>query len=549
VSTERAETYLRLLSEAHLRRLLPRPAAASHADVVRAVVEIDQAGQILAAAGLVAGWSGNRAATELKVALNLRSRSYPARSLRQLSWELDMIGRPPPAETDRPAARTARPLRLTPIASTVSIHIDRAPLDLQLMTLVSTPDEAAITAAIRVRWPPDGSSIDLEVTGPGYHLLPYDRLEAVDDRGSRYSVRFGGEGGNATWQGIVSLSPAPSPGASWLDLIADGTRRLIRLDLTARTPASATGAQVSGPEDLAGPPGERLLAVAAERIIARSWPPTRTGGGFELGEMIRVLTDAGAIAADSATPGQLAALCQRLGVSGSGSGGHGISGHGISGHGIAAAPATEIPAPWASVVAQREAGAAGRRAPEVFAPLGVVLPDIEGTRLAIAGLSMAAGESFLHVVGSGLRQLESIYGWDMGFSWWLRDGAGHWHVAVPDGAAKLEAAPLESGEAAFSLRLTPPLAAPPDTLEVVVRGRSARLRAIVPVRPWAAGSSGHGRGAHLSHEPPGRGNLSAGAGRGRDARSGDACSEPVRCARGDGHDGGGGAGAGRRVRA
>jgi hypothetical protein len=180
--------------------------------------------------------------------------------------------------------------------------------------------------------------------------------------------------------------------------------------------------------------------------------------------MTRVLADAGAIAADSQTPGRLAALCQRLGA---------------MRHGITAAPTAEIPRQWASVLAQREAEAevvSGQGA-EVFAPLGIVLPDIEGTRFALAGLALSAGESYLHVVGSGLRRLQSIHGWDMGFSWWLRDSAGHWHVAVPE-----EPGTLTSGEAAFPLRLTPPLAARPDTIEIVVTGRSARLRAIVTVR-------------------------------------------------------------------
>ena len=102
-----------------------------------------------------------------------------------------------------------------------------------------------------------------------------------------------------------------------------------------------------------------------------------------------MLTEAGAIAAGSPVPGQLAALCHRLGV---------------AGHGITVPPAAQIPAPWASVLAHRDAPVPAD-GPEVFAPLACILPDVDGARFALAGLSTAAGESHLHVVSSGMPQL------------------------------------------------------------------------------------------------------------------------------------------------
>ncbi len=182
-----------------------------------------------------------------------------------------------------------------------------------------------------------------------------------------------------------------------------------------------------------------------------------------------MLTDAGAIATDSPTPGQLAALCRELGV---------------ARHGITAPPAASIPGPWASIIAQRNARAAGpppslvAPGPDVFMPLRTSLPDIGGTRLALAGLSSAAGESYLHVAASGLPEPTVRYepGWRPGLFWWLRDPAGNWHMATP--ASYL---PRSADMGVLSLRLTPPLASYPDTIEVVVTGTSARLRAIVPV--------------------------------------------------------------------
>ena len=219
---------------------------------------------------------------------------------------------------------------------------------------------------------------------------------------------------------------------------------------------------------MAIPPGERLLLLEAERILASGDARGPVQGPVP-GEIITVLTQAGAIAADSPVPGQLAALCQRLGA---------------AGHGITVPPAEQIPAQWASVIAQRDAPVPAD-GPEVFAPLADILPDVDGARFALAGLSTAAGQSHLHVVSSGMPQLADrfAHNWKPGFSWWLRDGAGNWHVATAG-----EPWASWDGPQAFRLRLTPPLAAVPDAAEVVVTGPATRVRATVPIRPAPATS-------------------------------------------------------------
>lgn len=116
---------------------------------------------------------------------------------------------------------------------------------------------------------------------------------------------------------------------------------------------------------------------------------------------------------------------------------------------------------------------------DAFAPLTCVLPDVDGARFALAGLNTVADESHLHVISSGVPQLADRYQWNWtpGFSWWLRDSAGNWHVATAG-----EPLTLDDGMQAFRLRLTPPLATLPDAVEVVVTGPAARARATVPVR-------------------------------------------------------------------
>jgi hypothetical protein len=155
----------------------------------------------------------------------------------------------------------------------------------------------------------------------------------------------------------------PRPEARWLDLVADGTHRLVRiglgpLNLQDVQPAAATEA------DPADPPGECMLAEAAERILAS-----------------------------------------------------------------------------------------------------------------------AAGHSFLHVVATGLRPLPA-HRWDTGFSWWVRDDAGGWHVAVEtDPQARSPGMAGEVGATALRLRLAPPLRTRPEEIEVTVTGRRTRTRAVVPVGP------------------------------------------------------------------
>jgi hypothetical protein len=455
VGEDRAETYLRLAAEAWLGR-----AGRSYRDVRASVEQVRWAGEVLVAAGALTEDEVRRIAAEHEAALSVRAGAETARRLSRAMWQLDDDSWPRAA----PSPAAAQPMRVTPVRATLRVTGGRAPADLHLMTLVGTRADAVITVAMTIRWPPDGSSADLESAGAGPEHLPYGQLWAVDDRATRYRTLLAGEGGTATWLGTIQLCPAPPPGARWLDLIADGTRRLLRLDLTGRVVGSPAVRATTEP-DPAVPRGERLLARQADLILAGAAAGASGGTSADprLGEMITVLAGAGAIAPDSPVPGQLAALCQRLGVDPGG---------------IAAPAAADIPGPWASVLAGLDA-APDSRGPDWFAPLGVILPDADGTRFALAGLSCAGGESDLHVVASG--------GPDPGFSWWIRDDAGNWHVARETGRSEVSPGlAAGSGWEVRWLRLTPALRGCPDAIEVVVTGPAARVRAVVPVREGSA---------------------------------------------------------------
>jgi hypothetical protein len=475
VGDERAETYVRVLAEAVLRQAGDRlraldaaagtdmwsdPGLAPFATTESAQAKVGRAARILVAAGVLdqdvlAGFG-----SDLHGAIHARSRLI-------LNWDRGRgrLGRTMFAPSSRPPASgaTSQAMRVTPIGRTLRAASGRAASALHLMSLVRTETEAVITVVMRMHRPPPGAGSGWAIA----HQLPYHRLWAVDELGARYPVRFeGGVSKTDTWRGIARLTPVPPRGVRRLDLVGDETR-LIQLPLrtsAARGHPVARGHPAAPPvtEPAAVPLGERLLVLAAERILAGE-DPRGPVPGPEPGEIITVLTETGAIAADSLVPGQLAAVCQRLGT---------------AGHGVTVPTATRIPAAWASVIARRRASRAAAGL-EVFAPLAVVLPDLDGARFALAGLSMAAGESHLHVVSSGMPRLEKwfAYHWTPGFSWWVRDDAGNWHVGMAG-------EPCTSGDGlqAFQLRLTPPLAAIPDAAEVVVTGPSTRVRATVPIR-------------------------------------------------------------------
>jgi hypothetical protein len=457
VGDERAQTYLRLLAEQQARSSLR-----SGPDIARGVEQVRWAGEILACAGVLEESDVDRIAGELTAALLVRSDLERSRSARRVGWALEAVGRPP--DTDRWWWGAATPMRITPIGRTIRVAHERAPSELHLMNLVCSPGGMVITAAMRVRWPSDGSCADLELTGAGPHLLPYDQLLAADDRGTGYRVIMTGEGGALTWQGAIGLQGARPPRGRWLDLIADGTQRLVRIELSSAEIEPA-GAAEPAP---AVPPGERLLTWMAERILASAWDDGGPSVDPRLDEAIAVLTAAGALPADSPVPGRLAALCERLGV---------------AGHPISAPPAADLPARWAEVMPpgagpQAEPPGPG---PEWFAPLGPAIADLEDARFAVAGLATAAGQSFLHVVATGMAP-QLRHGQDTGLSWWVRDSGGHWHLAVvSDPHALQPGAAMGFGAAPFRLRLTPPLRARPDRIEVVVTGRTARARVVAPV--------------------------------------------------------------------
>jgi len=423
---ECVETYLRVLAERELRR---------SSATLEGIARLHRAGEILVVAGALTPDAVAAVTGGLELALLARSGTDAAglaRGVRRLS-------NPPHAEDD--ATHDTTPPRVVPVDAVIK----GGNFALHLLTLARLPGRAVITAALRMHGPGPDDGL-----GTGPHRLPFRALDAADESGRPYQLRFHGDAtvSSNTWHGVIEVLPPPAA-VRWLDVVADGARRLARLDLTGEhTPATieASAGETS--------PGERLLAIAAEQILAGTWDSRGPFADGLLGELTDVLRGAGLIAADSGTPGQLATLCER---------------RDRPRHGISAPAAGSLPERWTSALEPaRTQGATGE-----FIPLALPLPAVDGARFAVTGLASAGGESVLHAVATG--HVRARTHWGTGFSWWIRDGDGGWHVA---GIAE-ELDQWGYRDVVLRMPLTPPLPVPAGAAEVSVTGPAGRVHAVL----------------------------------------------------------------------
>ena len=246
----------------------------------------------------------------------------------------------------------------------------------------------------------------------------------------------------------------------------------------------------------------------------RSVPPPPTAvvlGGTsdpepDLAELVATLEGAGVLSPLSAVPAEVAALGQALGVarfasftspaaagpisaratSDSPAATGTSAGSTTSGSALSAGPAIDarapaslpkLPARWATVLAYY-----GRRhqpsLPSGTGSIGAVLPEVDGARFVVAGARTGAQGAVLYVIARGLRTMTPSVQ-DTGFSWWVRDESGGWHLGV------IQNWHLASDATALRLTLLPPLRpGDPGTASILtleVTGRGHRLTASLRV--------------------------------------------------------------------
>jgi len=514
MNREGAETFLRLLAEAEMRKQLapdPPPWAGGPGS---GRVKVYVVGQALIAVNALDHEIVGDVLADFDVAVSVRrlhgatpARTVRAASAARLAAQLQP-GRPrpplqpgapgpPPAVLGlwarfarvRPTGSTGSPGpaapppdhdpgegtadRFVPIGLTVPFHQGNLSGELYLMSFAHTGSDARLI----VLWGKPTLSREHELGLQRAERFPVSLFTVTDDRGSVYELDSTYNDGSE-WISQINLRPAPPDGIRWIEVAAP-PGRAVRVNLN---PASgpprggdeASAATLSAGEQLLIKLAEELLVAAQFPLAMRPELPAAAPSvvqsmGTGLGGIIAGLEAVDVLPPLSPIPARLAALCESLR---------------IDGHEIAAAPADDLPEPWLSLLTYYQ-----RRKPDIarvrdgFAALTAALPVLDGIRLALVGLHNTQGTTVLHVLARGVRREERLgpHGINLDFplSFWLRDDGGRWHVAHPAGWHPAD------HEHSIGLLLVPPLPRSTEWVEVLAAGRSGEVRVRLPLR-WGS---------------------------------------------------------------
>lgn len=410
---EQAEGYLRRLAEAELRC---GTGSVGFSEAVRA----------LRAVGAVDAELADAIGYDLELARRARQRvpqpgrpRFPPVPVSMMPAQVGRMIR------DRAQAAKASPGTIIVRPAGLRVPVGHGDVRTEIFLLAYLRNASGARIAIHAR--------DTGTGDPGMWLRAQG-LIVSDDSGRRYSLHFIGSGDGSQWHGELWFDAAPPAGARGLSLILAGKPAgRISLDLATTKPATTT-------TGTALTPGEHYLHGVACRLLCGDPPPQGTSAA------IGALLAAGVLGTDSAVPGQLAALCERLQ---------------FTDHGIGAAPATELPARWLSVLTS-ERRASGSRG---CAAIAITLPGLDGSTITVLGLHDDGEQTVLHVHAAAP-------GPDMSFmpQLWLLDDEDRWHVADVDGWRRA------SGDPTSCLTVMPPLGRP-ARVEIIAVGRSAEVRA------------------------------------------------------------------------
>ena len=414
-------------------------------------------------------------AAHLPLGMLLRFRpSWAAQ--REAPWSPNRVAAGVPGSA---GPRTA-PRRVIPLGQVIPVRSEDVSGEIHLLSCALTDACARFTVVVRARGEFVPPGIEHNGMYRPFAVFPVHQFTATDDRGTSYRMGFSGRRGRRPLElaGEITVHPGPPPGIRWLDLTTPG-ERAVRIDLNR--PPDGSWAAVS---ERVTCPGEHLLNRMATRLLLLALAfPQETGlhpavprpEPFScvtdgLGDVVAALQACGALSALSPVPGQLAALCANLNV---------------SGHGIAAPPARELPEPWLSLLAHyRRRGPERRLGRDGCAAVAAAFPALDGIRLSILGLNNADDTTVLYAHATGSPDVAA----DFPLRVWVRDSGGRWHATRVIGWNE-----NDDGEMTMRLEVVPPLSHAAAWVDVLAAGSSAEARVTLPVR-W--------RLAHLSRGGP-----------------------------------------------
>ena len=457
MDSQAAERHVRLLAESQLRRAAAVPRyqwldedfrAGGEPPLEAGLLRVRAVLSALCQVGALGRATAGRVAAEFTGAL-------AARGLHEPGTLLAPVPAAPPAGAPAPAGpgagAPAGRYQAIPVGVVIPGEQDGQPGEVHLQALVLGPDRAALVTSFASTWRAPALAHGGGQT-PQPSFPPFGGSGMTDDQGRPYRLAL--ETGEGGWYEtrVLGLSAIPPPGTRWLDMpLSPG--RSIRIDLTGPPAIRATRESRRPP-----PPGELLLGAVAETLL---------GGGHlagisatllagSLAEVTDALVAVRALSPDSPAAARLAALCQRRAVE-------------VRGSWAGRARATRLPGSWASVLS----GSRCQDGPQGAVPAAVVLPEIDGSRFVLAGLSSWERQATVLVFAWGWAQAPREFRPRQPFSWWARDDAGRWHVGRPRPGG------MDGGT--FQLELTPPLHPAARSLDIILTGRSDRVTATLPL--------------------------------------------------------------------
>jgi hypothetical protein len=466
-----AETYLRLVAEAELRHrpVISGPGPHPHRVGLAAVT--------LAATGAITPDVAWKVVSDFESATGLRSGNlWPAVStLHRPHWVrqhgASQHGASQHGASQHGASQGAGGPEV-PIAVQIgaTLPLPAEPEgwygEFRLLSLARTDSQAALTVA--ARWV--GQTRRSAGSQPRH--APFYQVGAVDDRGISYRASLwdmGLEDGRDWWDCHLGLDPALAPGTRWLEIGPGAQGRSVRIDLSAPPGPAEVVIEPVPPVSAAA----RMLDRAADDLLCADSAGSRTAPlASRLVLIIADLTGSGALRPDDPSLVRLAGLGWRLGLD-----------LGLRGPG----PGRALPPAWMSVLADGHA----HDGPDGIAAFAADLPEIGGSRFALAGLRSTSDEAVLHVMACGWEPqgrewLTSGTGLtpdplDTTLSWQARDSSGRWHLvnSMSHGSAS-------QTKGMIQMSLIPPLNPAATFLEVIVTGPSRQVRATVPLR-WTLG--------------------------------------------------------------
>jgi hypothetical protein len=438
---ERAETYLRLLAEAELRRVMKMPAGSIPGRWYSPRLAL--VARALIAVGAVGADVADQIQSDVGLAVAARHRFF---------------ARGPGPGRIQPTPRRAS-WRVVPAGQVITIRDDDLRRDLHVVACVQS---AGGVRLIVDEWP----------------FGPFT-CTAADDQGLSYQIAWRGEMAPRE----LLLRPDPPHQIRWLDLTAAADEPATRINLDPQHPAPVPEIAASRHTHS---PGELLLDVVAARILTAVAPVSQHNPGEPAtdaslrafvgdgpGHIVAALYAADMLPPDSPGPGQLAALCARLG---------------ISGHGITAPPAGDLPERWQSMLTPPSREPQSPPAPGILAATVTELPELDSAKIAIAGLHHGERGTIMHLLATGVA-LEGDWPYARGVRplpvLWIRDSDGRWHATRLDGVSPWGdngANPwTDTSMVTVWLRIIPALDRGTAWIEVSATGLSAQVRATLPL--------------------------------------------------------------------